>query len=81
MVRQNGGHTVFAEPNFILLFLTLILPGKLTENIFSFTAMTWGIVTGERRGMNENSAREVCLCILRGIPKCQNTVVQLTILK
>ena len=26
------------------------LPGKLTENTFSFTATTWGIVTGERRG-------------------------------
>jgi hypothetical protein len=24
----------------------------MTET-FSFTAMTWGIVTGERRGMNE----------------------------
>jgi hypothetical protein len=26
---------------------------KLTENTFSFTATTWRIVTGERRGMNE----------------------------
>jgi hypothetical protein len=27
---------------------------KLTENTFSFTAMTWGIVTGgEEGGMNE----------------------------
>jgi hypothetical protein len=26
-----------------------ILPSKLTENTFSFTAMTWGIV----KGMNE----------------------------
>jgi hypothetical protein len=25
----------------------------LTENTFSFTATPWGIVTGERRGMNE----------------------------
>jgi hypothetical protein len=25
----------------------------LTENTFSFTATTWGIVTGERRGINE----------------------------
>jgi hypothetical protein len=25
----------------------------LTENMFSFAAMTWGIVTGERKGMNE----------------------------
>ena len=33
--------------------LSVILPGKLTENMFSFTATTWGIVTGERRGMNE----------------------------
>ena len=28
-----------------LFFKTLILPGKLTENTFSFTATTWGIVT------------------------------------
>jgi hypothetical protein len=28
-----------------LINLTLILPGKMTEN--TFTAMTWGIVTGE----------------------------------
>jgi hypothetical protein len=34
-------------------FFTIILSGKLTENTFSFTATTWGIVTGERRGMNE----------------------------
>jgi hypothetical protein len=25
----------------------------LTENTFAFAATTWGIVTGERRGMNE----------------------------
>jgi hypothetical protein len=25
----------------------------LTENTFSFAGKTWGIVTGERRGMNE----------------------------
>jgi hypothetical protein len=25
----------------------------LTENTFSFAATTWGIVTGERRGINE----------------------------
>ena len=31
----------------------IYLPGKLTEHTFSFTATTWGIVTGERRGMNE----------------------------
>ena len=30
------------------IYLTLILPGKLTENTFSFTAAAWGIVTGER---------------------------------
>ena len=30
------------------LFYTVSLPGKLTENTFSFTATTWGIVTGER---------------------------------
>ena len=34
-------------------YLSIILPGKLTENTFSFAATTWGIVTGERRGMNE----------------------------
>ena len=28
--------------------LFFILPGELTENTFSFTATTWGIVTGER---------------------------------
>uniref|UniRef100_A0A8C7DCY3 Signal peptide, CUB domain, EGF-like 2 n=1 Tax=Oncorhynchus kisutch TaxID=8019 RepID=A0A8C7DCY3_ONCKI len=42
--------------DFIYLFiyyLSVILPGKLTENTFSFAATTWGIVTGERRGMNE----------------------------
>jgi hypothetical protein len=33
--------------------LSIILPGKLTENTSSFTATTWGIVTGERRGMKE----------------------------
>ena len=37
----------------LLFYLSVILPGKLTENTFSFTATTWGIVTGERRGMNE----------------------------
>ena len=36
-----------------LCYLSVILPGKLTENTFSFTATTWGIVTGERREMNE----------------------------
>ena len=25
----------------------------LTENMLSFAVTTWGIVTGERRGMNE----------------------------
>ena len=37
----------------VLLFESVILPGKLTENTFSFAATSWGIVTGERRGMNE----------------------------
>ena len=37
----------------IFIYLSIILPGKLTENTFSFAATTWGIVTGERRGMNE----------------------------
>jgi hypothetical protein len=35
------------------IYLSVILPGKLTENTFSFAATTWGIVTWERRGMNE----------------------------
>jgi hypothetical protein len=39
--------------SFYFIYLFVILPGKLTENMFSFTAMTWGIVTVERRGMNE----------------------------
>ena len=38
---------------YIVMYLFVILPGKLTENTFSFAATTWGIVTGERRGMNE----------------------------
>ena len=38
---------------YTILYLSVILPGKLTENTFSFAAMTCGIVTGERRGMNE----------------------------
>jgi hypothetical protein len=38
---------------FIYIYLSVILPGKLTENMFSLAAMTWGIVTEERRGMNE----------------------------
>jgi hypothetical protein len=33
--------------------LSLILPGKLTENIFSVAATTWGTVRGERGGINE----------------------------
>jgi hypothetical protein len=37
----------------VLNVISVILPGKLTENTFSFTATTWGIVIGERRGMNE----------------------------
>jgi hypothetical protein len=37
----------------IINFYSLFLPGKLTENTFSFAATTWGIVTEERRGMNE----------------------------
>ena len=43
-------HSALLLPKVIL---KLFLPGKLTENTFSFTATTWGIVTGERRGMNE----------------------------
>jgi hypothetical protein len=36
-----------------LIYLSIILPGKLTENTFSFAATTWGIVTGEKRGITE----------------------------
>jgi hypothetical protein len=32
------------------LLSSLLLPVKLTENTFSFTATTWGLVTGERKG-------------------------------
>jgi hypothetical protein len=35
------------------VFYLFFTPVKLTENTFSFTATTWGIVTGQRRGMNE----------------------------
>jgi hypothetical protein len=35
---------------FVFIYLTLILPGKLTESTFSSTVRTWGIVTGDRRG-------------------------------
>ena len=38
---------------FFIFYLSVILPGKLTENTFSFAATTWGIVTGQRRGMKE----------------------------
>ena len=43
------------QPNeiFTFFYVSVILPGKLTENTFSFAATTWGIVTGERRGRNE----------------------------
>jgi hypothetical protein len=34
---------------YYLQFFTRILPGKLTENTFSFST-PWGIVTGGRRG-------------------------------
>ena len=42
-----------SEIRLTVFYLSIILPGKLTENTFSFAATTWGIVTGERRGMNE----------------------------
>jgi hypothetical protein len=32
-----------------MLYFTLILPGKLTENTLSFTTTTWEIVTGEMK--------------------------------
>jgi hypothetical protein len=38
---------------YLYVFIQYCVPGKLTENTFSFTATTWGIITGERRGMNE----------------------------
>jgi hypothetical protein len=44
-------HSIHKRPS--IFYLSVILPGKLTENTFSFAAMTWGIVAGERRGMNE----------------------------
>jgi hypothetical protein len=44
---QIKGYAIF------LFYLSAILPSKLTENTFSFAATTWGIVTGERRGINE----------------------------
>jgi hypothetical protein len=44
---------LFYYLNVLFIYLTLILPGKLTENAFSFTATTWVIVTEERVGMNE----------------------------
>ena len=34
--------------NMVEFHLSVILPGTLTENTFSFAATTWGIVTGER---------------------------------
>ena len=47
-------HFICIGQLFCLKCLSVILPGKLTENTFSFTAKTWEIVTGERRGMNES---------------------------
>jgi hypothetical protein len=41
---------IHSNPFSFCIYFTVILPGKLTENMFSFTATAWGIVTGERRG-------------------------------
>jgi hypothetical protein len=41
-----GGGTFLILKKNIYIFNTF-LPGKLTENTFSITASTWGIVTGE----------------------------------
>ena len=38
---------------FFTFFLDFILPGNFSDNRFSFTSTTWGIVTGEMRGLNE----------------------------
>ena len=47
-------HLLFFGIVWRAIYLSVILPGKLTENTFSFfSATTWGIVTGARRGMNE----------------------------
>jgi hypothetical protein len=35
---------------FFKCYLSVILPGKLTENTFSFATTAWGM---QRRGMNE----------------------------
>jgi hypothetical protein len=50
-----------------ICYLSIILPGKLTENKFSFAATTWGIVTGERRGMNEPIVNWGLLCDRDGL--------------
>jgi hypothetical protein len=45
-------HMVYAQICACFIFVTLILPNKLTENTFTFTAMTWGIVRGESKWVN-----------------------------
>jgi hypothetical protein len=39
----------------------------LTENTFSFAVTTWGIVTEERRGMNEPIVNLGLLCDCDGL--------------
>uniref|UniRef100_A0A674EPZ0 Uncharacterized protein n=1 Tax=Salmo trutta TaxID=8032 RepID=A0A674EPZ0_SALTR len=54
ILDRSCSSCIIPAHSFILfIYFTVILPGKLTENTFSFTATTWGIVSGERRGMNE----------------------------
>ena len=52
VIMVKEGHIIFSDYSILTITLLFIFPGKLTENTFSFTATTWGIVTGERR-MNE----------------------------
>ena len=53
----------------IYIFSPFILPGKLTENTFSFTATTWGIVSGEDEWANWKPASHKNVT-----PKCQPCV-------
>ena len=48
IVVKNKWQELWKRKGFFLV--NLILPGNLAENTFSFTATTWVIVTGERRG-------------------------------
>jgi hypothetical protein len=48
----HSTYIIYIHTHFFI-YLTLILPGQLTEKTLSFTATTWGVVTGERWEMNE----------------------------